>query len=300
MAQRDKTYADLVNEEKQAAASGDATQIAKRLDGIQEAAAAFPGDGRFQKLLDDARKTTGDFAQRDKTYADLTADGFLAVAMGDLTKMENSLRDMQMATKQFPTDRRFKNLFDDTLKSAGDQTYAILAGDERWAANGDAAQLRTNQDKIQRAADDFPGDARFQRLLDDARKITSDFAQRDQTYVDLADAEKQAAASGDWAQFKKSVQSIEKAAGDYPGDSRFQLLARRAASDLEEYTAAAAMPPQDIIDYLRQKNERLIKNISPTSEINSVEDYLYIDEPLPSPPPQKRLPINSHHKRSKR
>jgi hypothetical protein len=136
--------------------------------------------------------------------------------------------------------------------------------------------------------------------LDDARKTTSDVAQRDKTYADLADAEKQAAASGDWAQFKKNVQSIEKAAGDYPGDSRFQLLARRVASDLEEYTAAAAMPPQDIIDYLRQKNERSINNISPTSEINSAADYIYIDEPLPSPHPQKRLPINSHHKRSER
>ena len=252
---RDKTHADLIAEEKRAAASGDAAQLEKSLQSIQKAAHDFPDDGRFQKLLDETRKVASDLQLRNKTYADLAAAEKQAAASGDAAQVEQSVQGLQKAVGDFPQDGRFQKLLDETRKVASDlqlrdKTYADLAAAKKQAAaSADAAQVEKSVRSIQKAVGDFPGDGRFQKLLDDARKDVSDLEMRDSTYASPVDAEKRAVLSGDASQVAKSAQSIQKAVGDFPGDGRFQKPlddARKDANDLQRGTQpkpAATGPP---------------------------------------------------------
>jgi hypothetical protein len=131
--------------------------------------------------------------------------------------------------------------------SRGNQVYKELSKAEGQAASsGDAAKVEKTLQSIQKAADDFPGDGRFQRLFDETRKVASDIRLRDETYTALANAEKQAAASGDSAQVAKSLDSIQKAADDFPGDGRFQRLfdeTRKVASDMQHTSTKKPLLP---------------------------------------------------------
>ena len=243
---RDKAYADLADAEKQAAASGDAGQVDKSLENIQKAVGDFPGDSRFSNLLDRAR-TVANARLRDKTYADLDDAEKQAAGSGDAGQVDKSLESIQKAVGDFPGDSRFSYLLDRARTVANDlrlrdKTYADLAAAERRAAeSADAGQVEKSLESIQKAIGDFPlGDfpdrMRFSKLLDQARKVANDLQLRDRTYADLADAEKQAAASGDAGQVEKSKENIQKAVGDFPGDSRFSKLldqARKVANDLQ-------------------------------------------------------------------
>ena len=250
---RDKTYAALADAEKQAAASGDAVQVAKSVDSIQKAAGDFPTDSRFQLLLNESRKVASELERRDKTYAALADAEKQAAASGDAVQVAKSVDSIQKAAGDFPTDSRFQLLLNESREVASelerrDKTYAALADAEKQAAaSGDAVQVAKSVDSIQKAAGDFPTDSRFQLLLNKSRKVASELERRDKTYAALADAEKQAAASGDAAQVAKSVDSIQKAAGDFPTDSRFSKLAdqaRKVVNDLQlrerTYTDMAA------------------------------------------------------------
>jgi Caspase domain len=227
--QRDKTYAELADAEKQAAASGDAAQVEKSLETIQKAVGDFPNDSRFQLLLNETRRVATELEQRNKTYAELAA----AVGSRDPLQVENSVPYIQRAIGDFPNDDRFQKLLEVTRNFASElqqQTYANLAAAQKQTARlGDRAKVEEFLASVRQAISKYPGDDRFQKLLADGRKVADDLDLHDKAYAELAAAERQAVASGDGAQIGKSVHDIEIAADLFPKDGRLQELLNEAS-----------------------------------------------------------------------
>ena len=131
-----------------------------------------------------------------------------------------------------------------------DKTYADLAAAEKRAvSSGDGAQIGKSVHDIEIAASVSPKHDRFQILLNGANTVWSDLVVRDKTYAWLVTAEEQAAASGDAAPVQRSLESLQRAARDFPRHNRFQLLLNKAIeveTELERRNALVAQAVKSV------------------------------------------------------